>query len=213
MSKSIADIRLDYKLESLMEADVADDPIIQFGRWWDEAVSSKIVEVNAMTLATSTKEGIPSARVVLLKGFTAEGFIFYTNYQSHKGSEIEQNPNVALVFFWKELERQVRIKGIAEKVSGEESDNYFTSRPEGSKIGAWASPQSQTIETREWLETNYLIYADQFEKQEIQRPAHWGGYIVKPQAIEFWQGRSSRLHDRIQYTKQQDNWRIDRLAP
>jgi pyridoxamine 5'-phosphate oxidase len=210
---NIADIRRDYKLQSLLETDVANDPVSQFGKWWNEAINSKIDEVNAMTLATCTKQGFPSARIVLLKGYTNEGFIFYTNYQSHKGREIEQNPNVSLVFFWKELERQVRIEGTTGKISEEESNAYFSSRPEGSKIGAWASPQSRPIADRQWIEESYLKYSEQFKETEIRRPPHWGGYIVKPNIVEFWQGRSSRLHDRLQYTKQQNGWKIERLAP
>jgi pyridoxamine 5'-phosphate oxidase len=166
-----------------------------------------------MTMATATKHGLPSARIVLLKDFDERGFTFYTNYNSHKGAELHDNPKAALVFFWKELERQVRIEGVVEKVSEQESDEYFNSRPTGSRIGAWSSPQSSVIENRSILDENVTKYSVQFA-DEIPRPAHWGGYRVKPVAIEFWQGRSSRLHDRLLYTLQEDNsWKIERLAP
>jgi pyridoxamine 5'-phosphate oxidase len=215
MNVSIADIRKDYKLRSLDESDVAGNPIDQFTRWWDEAIKSNIDEVNAMTLATATKTGMPSARIVLLKGYDANGFVFFTNYESQKGKELAENPQAALVFFWKELERQVRIDGIIEKVAAIESDAYFQSRPAGSRIGAWASPQSKQISGREVIENNYRVFEEKFPDPEaIPRPLHWGGYIVKPHTIEFWQGRSSRMHDRIQYKIEAGNqWTIQRLAP
>ncbi len=215
MNVSIADIRKDYKLRSLDESDVAGNPIDQFTRWWDEAIKSNIDEVNAMTLATATKTGMPSARIVLLKGYDANGFVFFTNYESQKGKELAENPQAALVFFWKELERQVRIDGIIEKVAAIESDAYFQSRPAGSRIGAWASPQSKQISGREVIENNYRVFEEKFPDPEaIPRPLHWGGYIVKPHTIEFWQGRSSRMHDRIQYKIEAGNqWAIQRLAP
>jgi len=213
LNKSIADIRKDYLLHSLNEEDVAADPIDQFARWWNEALNSELTEPNAMTLATSTKDGKPSARIVLLKGLEKNGFVFYTNYNSHKGNELAENPYVALVFFWKEIERQVRIEGKVEKVSADESDAYFLSRPEGSRIGAWASPQSTVIKNRQLLETNVERYTKEF-KNSIPRPPHWGGYRVMPFKIEFWQGRSNRLHDRIQYTKTAEgSWKVERLAP
>jgi pyridoxamine 5'-phosphate oxidase len=211
---SIADIRKDYKLRSLLEKDVAPHPVRQFETWWQEALNSEIDEVNAMTLATASADGVPAARIVLLKGFDEHGFVFFTNYESFKGMQLAENPRACLVFFWKELERQVRITGLVEKVSAEESDAYFNSRPEGSRIGAWASPQSQVIAGREWLEEQEKKYTKDFSEQSLKRPAHWGGYRVKPISIEFWQGRSNRLHDRIQYTLQGDNsWTIERLAP
>jgi pyridoxamine 5'-phosphate oxidase len=213
MSQEIRDIRKDYKLKSLLEDDVLADPLNQFSVWWNEAVNSKIEEVNAMTLATATPDGLPSARIVLLKGFTKEGFMFFTNYLSRKGTELAKNPHSALVFFWKELERQVRIEGTAEKVSDAESEAYFHSRPVGSRIGAWASPQSTPIAGRNIIEQNAEKYRLQFGDVSIPRPPHWGGYIVKPVRIEFWQGRSSRLHDRVVYTKQHEEWKIERLAP
>jgi pyridoxamine 5'-phosphate oxidase len=214
MSSTIADIRKDYKLRSLLEKDVAANPIRQFDTWWQEALHSEIDEVNAMTLATASADGIPAARIVLLKGYDERGFVFFTNYESFKGMHLAENPRACLVFFWKELERQVRITGLVEKVSAEESDAYFNSRPEGSRIGAWVSPQSQVIASREWLEDREKKYIDDFAAQPLNRPEHWGGYRVKPISVEFWQGRSNRLHDRIQYTLQGDNkWIIERLAP
>jgi len=225
MSNEIADIRKDYKLASLEEADVATNPIDQFTRWWNEAVASQIDEVNAMTLATANADGVPAARIVLLKGYNPNGFIFFTNYESDKGKNLAQNPKAALVFFWKELERQIRVEGTVEKVSAEESDRYFNSRPASSRIGAWASPQSAVIENRLVIEQNVERYSSIFANDSIERPDHWGGYIVKPTSIEFWQGRSSRLHDRIRYvlensaynaatdTRTDLNWKIERLAP
>ena len=210
---SIADIRKEYSLKTLNEADVFADPMQQFEKWWQEAIESKIEEVNAMTLATSTAEGKPSARIVLLKGIDRNGFIFFTNYHSHKGNQIEENPFVSLVFFWKELERQIRVEGSVSKVTAEESDAYFVSRPEGSRIGAWASPQSRVIASREVIEENVIELGKSFANKEIDRPPHWGGYIVMPNLLEFWQGRNSRLHDRIQYTYKDAAWKIERLAP
>jgi pyridoxamine 5'-phosphate oxidase len=210
---SIADIRRDYKLQSLTEADMAPDAIAQFTRWWDEAINSHIEDVNAMTLATVTNEGHPSARIVLLKGYDERGFIFFTNYNSHKGQELANNPHAALVFFWKELERQVRIEGLVEKVSEEESDRYYDSRPAASRIGAWASPQSEKIDSRKILEDNFLDLENRFGTGPIPRPPHWGGYVVRPTVIEFWQGRSSRLHDRVRYVLDEDGWKMERLAP
>jgi pyridoxamine 5'-phosphate oxidase len=214
MPSTIADIRKDYMLRSLIEKDVAAHPIRQFDTWWQEALHSEIDEVNAMTLATASADGVPAARIVLLKGYDERGYVFFTNYESFKGLQLAENPRACLVFFWKELERQVRITGLVEKVSDEESDAYFNSRPEGSRIGAWVSPQSQVIANREWLEAQERKYQTDFAGQPIKRPTHWGGYRVKPICVEFWQGRSNRLHDRIQYTLQGDNtWIIERLAP
>lgn len=210
----IADIRQDYRLQTLDEAGVAADPIQQFGVWWQEALQSEIVEVNAMTLATANEQGVPSARIVLLKGYDERGFVFFSNYESKKAGDLQVNPVASLVFFWKELERQVRISGSVEKVTELESDQYFQSRPEGSRIGAWASPQSTVISSRQVIEEKVEALQAAFEGKEIPRPLHWGGYRVVPSSIEFWQGRSSRLHDRIQYTMQSDgSWIIERLAP
>ncbi len=211
---NLADIRKDYKLQTLNEADVAADAIQQFDKWWQEAINSAIDEVNALTLATASTDGKPSARIVLLKGFDENGFVFFTNYDSNKGRQLEENPAACMVFFWKELERQVRVEGRIEKISAEESDVYFLSRPTGSQIGAWASPQSQIISRRNILEENVKRYVEQFEVLPLVRPAHWGGFRLKPEKIEFWQGRASRLHDRLQYSLQDEgNWKIDRLAP
>jgi pyridoxamine 5'-phosphate oxidase len=211
---SIADIRKDYKLKDLLESKAEKNPIDQFTRWWQEAIAAEIDEVNAMTLATASPAGIPDARIVLLKEYDARGFVFFTNYTSAKGNQLQENPHATLVFFWKELERQVRISGEVEKVSDAESDQYYNSRPEGSRIGAWASPQSKVIESREWLDAEDVKFKELFSAKPIVRPAHWGGYRVKPVRIEFWQGRSSRLHDRLQYTlSQQGSWTIERLAP
>lgn len=214
MSYNIADIRKDYQMQSLLETDVEQDPFDQFANWWDDAMKSELDEINAMTLATASATGMPAARIVLLKSFSADGFIFFTNYNSQKGRELQENPFASLVFFWKELERQVRISGRVEKVSAAESDAYFHSRPEGSRIGAWASPQSSVIASREVIETNITMIEQQFTDGEISRPPHWGGYVVIPEVIEFWQGRPSRLHDRIQYSKMAaGSWKVERLAP
>jgi pyridoxamine 5'-phosphate oxidase len=212
--QSIADLRKEYQLQSLSEKNIHADPFQQFRQWWDDAVHAKIEEVNAMTLATSSSDGIPSARILLLKGITEKGFIFFTNYNSYKGQQLAENPRACLVFFWKEIERQVRITGVTAKLTDEDNDNYFNSRPENSRIGAWASPQSEVIQSREWLEDCNLQYQNRFKENALSRPPHWGGYIVKPVSIEFWQGRPSRLHDRIQYSLESNGgWRIERLAP
>lgn len=213
MDLSIAAIRTNYSKASFTEQDAAYSPFEQFKQWWNEAIHSNIHEVNAMTLATVNAKGTPSARIVLLKDFNEHGFVFFTNYQSDKGKEIAQNSNVALVFFWKELERQVRIEGIAEKISNEESDAYFNSRPIGSRIGAWASHQSAVIPYREVIEQNEKKYVEIFGTENVPRPDYWGGYCVKPNLIEFWQGRPNRLHDRLQYTLENNIWMMERLAP
>lgn len=210
----IADIRKEYKLQTLDESDVQANAIQQFHKWWNEALMSEIEEVNAMTVATATSDGKPSARIILLKGYDETGFVFFSNYHSHKGKELEENPFASLVFFWKELERQVRINGTVEKTTAGESDLYFHSRPVESRIGAWASPQSKVIASREVIEENVTELQKSFAGKTIERPPHWGGYIVRPTVMEFWQGRPGRLHDRIQYTKQPDGgWKIERLAP
>lgn len=214
MSQSIADLRQEYSAQVLLEDSIAPDPIKQFQIWWQQVLQSEITEPNAMTLATASADGVPSARVVLLKGFDADGFVFYTNYNSFKGRQLAENPKACLVFYWKELERQVRITGPVAPVPPEESDAYFKSRPEGSRIGAWVSPQSQVIESRQWLDNHYVQKAQELTGTNMERPPHWGGFAVKPVVMEFWQGRPSRLHDRIQYSLQPDNsWKIERLAP
>lgn len=214
MASNIADIRKTYSQKKLSEKKADPNPMKQFAKWWKQAVDSKIEEVNAMTLATASTDGVPAARIVLLKGVEENGFIFFTNYESFKGQQLAENPKACLVFFWKELERQVRITGLVERVSAADSDEYFYSRPEGSQVGAIASPQSRVIESREWLDDHYKELKKQVKKGNIQRPEHWGGYIVKPVIIEFWQGRPSRLHDRLQYSLEENGeWKIERLAP
>jgi pyridoxamine 5'-phosphate oxidase len=214
MNPAIADLRKEYSSKNLLETDIEQNPINQFDKWWHEAINSQIDEVNAMTLATASGDGMPSARIMLLKGFDKNGFVFFTNYKSYKAMHLEENPKACLVFFWKELERQVRITGLVKRVPEQESDEYFLSRPVGSQVGAWTSNQSQVIENRQWLENRYVRLTEEFKHKELKRPAHWGGYLVTPVIVEFWQGRPSRLHDRIQYTLENDGgWTIERLSP
>lgn len=210
---NIADIRKEYKQRSLLESDVDADPVKQFQLWWNEAMMGNIEEPNAMTLSTSTKQGKPSSRIVLLKGLSNEGFVFFTNYESRKGRELKENPYASLLLFWKELERQVRIEGTVAKMAEKKSDEYFSTRPAESKIGAWGSSQSAVIKSRDDLEKSVLQYQKQFGNSQIARPPHWGGYIVKPTLMEFWQGRPSRLHDRLQYRLSNNKWILERLAP
>jgi pyridoxamine 5'-phosphate oxidase len=206
--------RKEYQRFHLREEDVAPDPIRQFGAWFEEATLSEIPEVNAMSLATATPDGRPSVRIVLLRGFDERGFTFFTNYESRKAREMEDNPRAALAIFWQELERQVRIEGRVERTSDEESDRYFHGRPAGSRIGAWASPQSRVIPGREALDALYQRVEECYKEGVIPRPTSWGGYRVIPDLIEFWQGRPSRLHDRLRYTLRPDvGWLIERLAP
>jgi pyridoxamine 5'-phosphate oxidase len=213
-SLNIAEIRKDYMLAQLDEDTVGNDPIFFFHKWFNEAEKGEVTEINSMTLATVDRLHRPHARIVLLKGLDEKGFVFFTNYDSAKGEEIKANPQVALLFFWKDLERQVRVEGTVEKIHEAESDIYFQSRPRGSRLGAWASPQSREIEHRNILDVNYAKYEQEFSDIDIPRPPHWGGYRVIPQLIEFWQGRSSRMHDRILFTKEQDDsWSRSRLAP
>jgi pyridoxamine 5'-phosphate oxidase len=214
MDEKIAEIRKEYSHKTLLESEVAVHPIEQFNIWWQDALDAKIMEVNAMTLATASSDGMPSARTVLLKGFSEKGFVFFTNYNSFKGQQLAENPKACLVFFWKELERQVRITGIVGKTSVEENDAYFQTRPKASQVAAVASPQSQVIESREWLDDRFENLLNQWGENQVARPSHWGGYIVRPVIVEFWQGRPGRLHDRIQYTVADDGtWKVERLAP
>ena len=213
MQKDIASIRRDYQMASLDEAASAAHPMDQFTHWWEDATTSNIDEVNAFVLSTVDANRAPASRVVLLKGYTPDGFIFFTNYDSDKGKEIAANPNVAMNFFWKELERQVRITGTIKKISAEESAEYFHSRPLGSQVGAWSSPQSQVIPNRAFLEKSFEENTEKYKEGIVPLPPHWGGYIVHPTQVEFWQGRSSRLHDRIRYSFENHQWSKVRLAP
>ncbi len=211
---NLADLRKDYMLNGIHEAQMDADPIRQFQAWFDAAVAAEHPEPNAMTVASATPDGAPSARMALLKGLDERGFVFYTNYDSRKGLELTANPRAALVFFWVLLERQVRVEGRVERVTPEESDTYFHSRPVGSQLGAWASPQSHVITGREVLEEAFRQMEQTYAGREVTRPPHWGGFRVVPQRIEFWQGRPSRLHDRIRYTREPSAaWRMERLAP
>jgi pyridoxamine 5'-phosphate oxidase len=214
MMEALSNMRNDYQLQTLTEKSVAENPFEQFRTWFKEAVNAQLGEVNAMTLATASADGLPAARIVLLKGFDENGFVFFSNYDSYKGRQLLENPRACLVFFWEKLQRQVRITGVVSKTSKKESDDYFISRPEGSRVGAWASPQSHLIESREWLEENESKFRERFSTEEITRPENWGGYRVRPVTIEFWQGRTNRLHDRIQYSlSDSGKWVIERLAP
>ncbi len=207
-------LRKEYTRAGLREADADPDPTKQFRKWFDEALAADLYEPNAMTLATATPDGRPSARVVLLKGFNERGFVFYTNYEGRKGRELEENPQCALVFYWGELERQVRIEGRASRVPEEESDAYYASRPRGSRLGAWASAQSSPVEDRNVLEERLLRgLEEEHEGREAPRPPFWGGYRVEPGEIEFWQGRENRLHDRLVYRRVDDVWNVVRLQP
>lgn len=210
----IASLRQDYSKASLDVKSVLQDPISQFNKWFEEALTAKVPEPNAMNLATVNENGRPASRIVLLKGVEHHKFVFYTNYQSRKGRELDSNPACALTFFWPELERQVRIEGVASRVDEKRSERYFQSRPRGSQVGAWASPQSTLISDRSLLEERTKKIEAKFEGQEVlPKPNQWGGYEIDPLMIEFWQGRPSRLHDRILYTKDEGIWKINRLAP
>ena len=212
--KTLQNLRIEYSSSPINESAVDANPISFFGKWFDEAMAAEVREPNAMTLATATRDGIPSARIVLLKGADKNGFSFYSNYLSRKGKELAKNPSACLVFFWPELGRQVRIEGKILKLSKEESEAYFASRPFGSQLGAVVSPQSQVIANREILDVAYTAYEQKFEGKKIPKPAHWGGYILQPIAIEFWQGRESRLHDRVIYAlMEKGKWKFERLAP
>lgn len=211
---SIKALRKEYTRASFSEEDALENPFEQFRKWFDEAVESKITEANAVHLATATRNGAPSGRMVLLKGFDEQGFKFYTNYESRKGGELAENPRAAMTFFWKELERQIRIEGRVERMTDKESYAYFKTRPRDSQIGAWASPQSQQLKNREKLEDLFETQTRAFEdKQEIELPPFWGGFRLVPERLEFWQGRENRLHDRLQYRREGSAWKISRLAP
>jgi pyridoxamine 5'-phosphate oxidase len=206
-------LRHDFSRQTLDEKDVHQNPVTQFSKWFQEAMDAKANEPNAMVLSTVSTEGKPSSRIILLRNFDDNGFVFYTNYDSRKGEEIAKNPNAALLFFWPELERQVRIEGVLQKQTSEESDLYFNSRPRSSKLGAWTSAQSKVVANRKVLDEEFEKFARKYPKENVPRPEHWGGYILKPLSIEFWQGRPSRLHDRLLYTAGKENWKIERLAP
>jgi pyridoxamine 5'-phosphate oxidase len=210
---SIADLRLNYTKAGLEEKDAQKNPIDQFKIWFQQALDSELLEPNAMTVSTTTKDGYPSARIVLLKAFDERGFVFFTNYDSKKGQKLTHNPYASLVFWWGELERQIRIEGKVEKVTPQESDQYFYSRPRDSQLGAWVSQQSKIIESRAILDQEFAKLKAQYEDKIIPRPEHWGGFRVIPNLMEFWQGRPNRLHDRLLYRQDHDTWIMERLAP
>lgn len=209
----VGSLRKEYTRSGLEDAGANPDPFVQFREWFENAVAAGLPEPNAMTLATATVDGRPSARVVLLKGYDERGFEFYTNYGGRKARDLESNPACAILFYWGELERQVRVEGRAERLPDEESDEYFASRPRGSRLGAWASRQSQPVEHRSVLEERVRALEAEYEGREIPRPPFWGGYRVEPESFEFWQGRESRLHDRISYRRENGTWGLERLQP
>ena len=210
----ISEIREDYRQDGLVESDVHVNPLKQFELWMQEAIHAKIHQPNAMTLATSSTSGVPGARILLLKEVNDDGFVFFTNYRSRKGIELDKNPQAAMVFLWLPLARQIRVEGNVKRTSPEVSDAYFQTRPRGSQIGAWASAQSEVVESREVLEKNFATLEKKYKGQDVPRPEHWGGYVLEPEHIEFWQGRPSRLHDRIVYEKDGvEKWTINRLSP
>lgn len=216
MSETIGHIyslRKDYETRSLDEETAKRNPFEQFELWLAEAIAEVSDDPNAMTITTATREAKPSSRIVLLRGFDRKGFVFYTNYDSQKGSEIAENPQASILFFWAKLERQVRIDGFISKVSRRQSEEYFATRPRESQIGAWASLQSSVLSSRRELEEKIAALEKQFEGREVSCPENWGGYVLKPEAFEFWQGRKSRLHDRLRYTKAKRGWKIERLSP
>ena len=209
----LAALRKDYALSSLSEADVDPDPVRQFDRWFADALTAQVLEPNAMTLATASRDGVPSARIVLLKGVDANGFVFFTDYRSRKGAELSENPLAALTFLWKEIERQVRVSGAVSRVSAAESESYYRSRPLGSRLGAWASHQSAVISSRTDLEHRLHEVTERFGAGDVPLPPHWGGFRLLPDEIEFWQGRTNRLHDRLRYRREESGWAIERLSP
>lgn len=211
---SIADLRREYARARLDEAHVSPDPVVEFDRWFREAREAKVPEPNAMALATATRDGLPSVRIVLLKGFDERGFVFFTDYRSQKGLELEQNPRAGVVFFWPELERQVRISGTVSSVSREDSESYFRTRPRGSRLSAWVSHQSQVIDGRQGLEDRKRELERRFPTEDVPLPSYWGGLRIAPETVEFWQGRVDRLHDRIRYVREgKSGWRLERLSP
>jgi pyridoxamine 5'-phosphate oxidase len=210
---SIADLRREYARARLDEAHVSGDPLVEFHQWFTQAREAEVPEPNAMSLATATPDGAPSVRTVLLKGYDERGFVFFTDYRSRKAIELEQNPRAALAFYWVELERQVRVSGAVERTSLEDSRSYFQTRPRGSQLGAWASYQSRVISSRRQLESDLQSVIDRFAGDEVPLPPHWGGYRLKPEEFEFWQGRENRLHDRIRYLREGSGWRVERLSP
>jgi pyridoxamine 5'-phosphate oxidase len=209
----VSALRREYAREELTKRSVQSDPMAQFSSWFDEAIAAELLEPTAMTLATANADGQPSMRVVLLKGVTENGFVFYTNYLSHKGRDLAENPKASLLFFWPELERQIRIEGITERVPEAESDAYFSSRPFESQVGAWASLQSSVLRSRDEMEEHFETLRATYEGKPVPRPEHWGGYVLTPKVVEFWQGRPSRLHDRIRYRLDNGAWIIERLSP
>jgi len=214
LDRKLAALRENYTRAGLAEADIAPDPVAQFRAWFEETLAANLHEPNAMTLATATPDGRPSARVVLLKGFDEQGFVFYTNYEGRKARELEANTHAALVFYWGELERQVRLEGRVSRLSEEESDAYYASRPRGSRLGAWASEQSRPVESRDVLEARLRALEREYEGRDIPRPPFWGGYSLEPEAVEFWQGRENRLHDRLVYRRTDaGGWEVQRLQP
>jgi pyridoxamine 5'-phosphate oxidase len=211
---SIADLRREYARARLDEAHVSPDPVAEFDRWFSQAQEAKVLEPNAMALATATRDGTPSVRMVLLKGFDERGFVFFTDYRSRKGAELAANPRAALAFYWGELERQVRITGTVELTSAQESEEYFRTRPRGSRLGAWVSHQSRVIPSRDLLESRLREVEERFPTEDVPLPPHWGGYRLRPEEVEFWQGREDRLHDRIRYVRKTGGgWRLERLSP